>query len=143
MTNKQRWHRALIRAFLLDPFHLAVGIMLILASELLPIDVLAIHSYFDLHHILRLMGFYLLSCFGTSIYYEAQELKEISNMTTQTHTKITVLGLGYVGLTVAAGLAKLGHSVTGLDCDPKRIESLARGKMPFYERVWILCSKTS
>lgn len=77
MTTKQRWHKALIQAFILDPFHLVAGIMLIIASDLLPSDVLYIHKYFNLHSILAMMGFYMLSCFGTSVYYEAQELKDI------------------------------------------------------------------
>lgn len=47
--------------------------------------------------------------------------------------KVTVVGLGYVGLTTAVGLASLGHDVTGVDLDAGRVEALRRGTMPMYE----------
>lgn len=47
--------------------------------------------------------------------------------------KIAVIGLGYVGLTTAAGLASLGHTVTGVDIDVGRVESLRAGTPPFFE----------
>ena len=31
--------------------------------------------------------------------------------------RVAVIGLGYVGLTTAVGLGKLGHKVLGLDID--------------------------
>jgi UDPglucose 6-dehydrogenase len=46
---------------------------------------------------------------------------------------ITVVGLGYVGLVTAACLAELGHTVQGIDTDPKRVEMLKEGQMPIYE----------
>ena len=46
---------------------------------------------------------------------------------------ITVIGLGYVGLVTAACLAELGHTVQGIDTDPKRVEMLREGQMPIYE----------
>jgi UDPglucose 6-dehydrogenase len=46
---------------------------------------------------------------------------------------VRVVGLGYVGLTTALGLAKLGHSVQGIDVDSSKVETLANGKMPFFE----------
>lgn len=46
---------------------------------------------------------------------------------------ITVVGLGYVGLVTAACLAELGHTVQGIDTDPKRVEMLREGQMPIYE----------
>ncbi len=46
---------------------------------------------------------------------------------------IAVIGLGYVGLTTAVGLASLGHSVTGVDIDVDRVDSLRAGKPPFFE----------
>jgi UDPglucose 6-dehydrogenase len=36
-------------------------------------------------------------------------------------------------LTTALGLAKLGHSVVGVEVNPKKLELLNSGKLPFYE----------
>jgi len=47
--------------------------------------------------------------------------------------KIAVIGLGYVGLTSAVGLASLGHSVIGIDTDSKRVEALRTGTVPIFE----------
>ena len=46
---------------------------------------------------------------------------------------VTIIGTGYVGLTTGACLAYLGHKVTCVDADPKKITSLESGKMPFHE----------
>src|SRR5271154_5751770 len=46
---------------------------------------------------------------------------------------VTILGTGYVGLTTGACLAYLGHQVHCVDADPKKIEALERGEMPFFE----------
>ncbi len=48
--------------------------------------------------------------------------------------KVTVVGCGYVGLVTAAGLAELGHSVTGVDRDRAKIDKLRRKEVPFYEQ---------
>lgn len=47
--------------------------------------------------------------------------------------KILVIGTGYVGLVTAAGLAELGHQVTAIDVDFKKINKLKKGIMPFFE----------
>lgn len=46
---------------------------------------------------------------------------------------ITVIGTGYVGLVSAVCFAELGHSVIGVDIDPKKIEKLSNGISPIYE----------
>jgi UDPglucose 6-dehydrogenase len=46
---------------------------------------------------------------------------------------VAILGTGYVGLTTGACLAYLGHRVTCVDPDSKKIDSLERGVMPFHE----------
>ncbi len=46
---------------------------------------------------------------------------------------ISVVGHGYVGLVTAAVFADLGNTVWVLGRDPKKIEELRRGKVPFYE----------
>jgi UDP-N-acetyl-D-glucosamine dehydrogenase len=39
--------------------------------------------------------------------------------------KIGIIGLGYVGLPLAVGFAKRGHSIVGVDTDPRKIDALA------------------
>src|SRR5438128_6737859 len=47
--------------------------------------------------------------------------------------RISVIGLGYVGLVTAAGLAELGHQVIGVDIDDDKVARLGRGELPLYE----------
>ena len=47
--------------------------------------------------------------------------------------RITVIGAGYVGLVVAAGLAENGNQVVGVDVDQRKVRALQRGKIPIYE----------
>ena len=47
--------------------------------------------------------------------------------------RCTVFGTGYLGATHAAGMAELGHEVTGVDIDPGKVAKLAAGDIPFYE----------
>ncbi len=47
--------------------------------------------------------------------------------------KVTIIGTGYVGITTGACLAYLGHEVTCIDSDEKKIASLRAGKTPIYE----------
>ncbi len=47
--------------------------------------------------------------------------------------KITVIGLGYVGIVAAAGLASVGHNVLGVDIDRSRVRSLQRKETILYE----------
>lgn len=47
--------------------------------------------------------------------------------------KVTVFGTGYVGLTQAACLAKVGHTVCCMDVDENRIEALRDGLCPIFE----------
>ena len=42
--------------------------------------------------------------------------------------KVCVLGLGYVGLPLATGLAQAGYVVTGLDVDEAKTRSIAQGR---------------
>jgi|DewCreStandDraft_5_1066085.scaffolds.fasta_scaffold00188_85 UDPglucose 6-dehydrogenase len=46
---------------------------------------------------------------------------------------ICVVGAGYVGLTVAACLARLGHRVVCVEKDAERLQALRAGSCPFYE----------
>lgn len=48
-------------------------------------------------------------------------------------TQITIIGTGYVGLVSGACLAQLGHQVTCVDSDARKIDSILSGVMPIYE----------
>ena len=47
--------------------------------------------------------------------------------------EVVVVGAGYVGLTTAACLARLGHRVVCTDVDESRITGLQQGEMPIHE----------
>lgn len=47
--------------------------------------------------------------------------------------KISVIGAGYVGLTTAACLAEIGHTVFCTDRDEDKLIMLRQGQMPFFE----------
>ena len=47
--------------------------------------------------------------------------------------KVTVFGIGYVGLVQAAVLAGVGHEVVCVDVNEDRVESLKNGVIPIYE----------
>ena len=48
-------------------------------------------------------------------------------------TRISVIGVGYLGAVHAAAMAELGHDVVGLDVDAERIATLQSGRAPFHE----------
>jgi len=47
--------------------------------------------------------------------------------------RLTVIGTGYLGATHAICMAVLGFDVLGVDVDPKKIDDLSNGIVPFYE----------
>ena len=47
--------------------------------------------------------------------------------------KVTVFGIGYVGLVQAAVLAEVGHDVVCVDIDAAKIEALKAGHIPIFE----------
>lgn len=47
--------------------------------------------------------------------------------------KISIIGLGYIGLPTACLLADAGHKVSGFDVDQKKLDLIAEGKTPFDE----------
>lgn len=46
---------------------------------------------------------------------------------------ITVVGLGFVGLTSALGFSELGHKVYGIEVNQERLAAIASGRLPFLE----------
>ena len=46
---------------------------------------------------------------------------------------VVVIGLGYIGLPTAAILASRGFDVTGVDVNPRHVEAVNRGEVPFVE----------
>lgn len=46
---------------------------------------------------------------------------------------VTVVGLGFVGLTTALGFAEYGHKVYGIESNPERLSTIQSGKLPFLE----------
>ncbi|MGG2063458.1 UDP-glucose dehydrogenase family protein [Bacillus sp. S14(2024)] len=47
--------------------------------------------------------------------------------------KIAVVGTGYVGLVTGVALSHIGHEVTCIDIDTKKVESMQKGISPIYE----------
>ncbi|GAF12466.1 UDP-glucose dehydrogenase [Bacillus sp. JCM 19045] len=47
--------------------------------------------------------------------------------------KLAVVGTGYVGLVTGVALSEIGHYVTCVDVDQKKVESMQAGKSPIYE----------
>src|SRR6201996_3478688 len=49
--------------------------------------------------------------------------------------RISVLGIGYVGVVSCGCLAELGHEVVGVDISPEKIAMLASGRSPIVEEA--------
>jgi UDPglucose 6-dehydrogenase len=47
--------------------------------------------------------------------------------------RLTVIGVGYLGLTHAACMADLGHDVLAIDTDHERVARVSAGEMPLFE----------
>ncbi|RYL89309.1 UDP-glucose/GDP-mannose dehydrogenase family protein [Sporolactobacillus sp. THM7-4] len=47
--------------------------------------------------------------------------------------KIAVIGTGYVGLVTGVALSEIGHTVSCIDVDPKKVETLSKGIPTIYE----------
>jgi UDPglucose 6-dehydrogenase len=47
--------------------------------------------------------------------------------------RLSVIGIGYLGLTHAVCMADLGHQVLAIDVDSDKVARAARGELPFFE----------
>lgn len=48
--------------------------------------------------------------------------------------KISIFGIGYVGVVAAACLARDGHNVVAVDVDPAKVDAIQNGKSPIVEK---------
>lgn len=48
--------------------------------------------------------------------------------------RISIVGTGYVGLPVGAGLASRGHDIVCVDIDSKKVDKINNGESPIYEK---------
>lgn len=49
---------------------------------------------------------------------------------------IGIVGMGYVGLTLAVSLANKGINVIGLEIDKEKVNTITSGTLPFLKLVW-------
>ena len=49
--------------------------------------------------------------------------------------KIAIIGLGFVGLSLASVLSSKGLKVIGIDVDKKKCTQISNGKAPFFEPI--------
>ena len=47
--------------------------------------------------------------------------------------ELAIIGAGWVGVTTAAAMADIGHTVVCADLNAERIEKLNLGEVPFFE----------
>ena len=47
--------------------------------------------------------------------------------------RLTIIGIGYLGLTHAVCMAELGHDVVALDTDAHKLAQASSGEVPFFE----------
>ena len=63
-------------------------------------------------------------------YYSYKQVHENENVKNK---RVTILGMGYVGLTLGALMADSGFNVCGFDTNERMVEQLWQKKPPFYE----------
>jgi UDPglucose 6-dehydrogenase len=75
---------------------------------------------------------------GELVYSSMQAIKAVEVASIQMRPKavqhISIVGLGYVGLSTAVCLASRGFAVIGIDVDKNRVKALQNGKSPIHEQ---------
>jgi len=56
-----------------------------------------------------------------------------NSIITANNETITVVGMGYMGLPISSLIAQAGYSVTGVDLNQEKVDSINRGECPFDE----------
>ena len=80
----------------------------------------------------RIMVLPIINHFSKIIgYYTLKDKKDLSNFKNK---DVVIVGMGFVGLTLAVMLADVGMKVYGYDNSKKKIDDLKKGKIPFYEK---------
>ena len=64
---------------------------------------------------------------------EVVDLRQLLEQRVAVHRHVVVVGLGYVGLTLALVMADLGFRVTGVDADPEVVAGLRDGRSHVHE----------
>jgi len=59
---------------------------------------------------------------------------EIKGLVSKFKPKVAVVGLGYVGLTLAIVLAQSGFKILGIEADREKLKLLKQGRVPFFEK---------
>ncbi len=67
-------------------------------------------------------------------FFKKNGFIEISNISLREFDKTVVIGLGFVGLTLAVHIAKSGYPVIGVDSNTEVVNDLNNKKVPFYEQ---------
>ena len=47
--------------------------------------------------------------------------------------KISIVGLGFVGLSLTSVLSSKGNDILGIDADENKCKNIQKGKSPFFE----------
>ena len=72
----------------------------------------------------------MISKQGIIVCLTFEPIVEVSYMQ---NVKISVLGLGHIGLPTALLFASAGHNVVGIDTDKRKVDLLNSGELPFQE----------
>ena len=70
---------------------------------------------------------------GAALHPNRSRMSRLSLPAEQQRMRVTVFGIGYVGLVQAAVLAEMGHKVICVDVDADKVAALKAGHIPLFE----------